>query len=123
MKTSDFLEECATLFESGELKWVRNYMAVDKNGDCIHPTIDVLGDVVGACMAGAVFFNTSRHFAADPRNPTWLDVRLSALAYLNSTLSDDYHAIAGWNDEPCRTPEEVIDVIRLAAKTAWANGD
>lgn len=98
MKTTDeIIEDAADLIEKGWCK--RNY-------------IDADGNVCAVEALWQVIFADAQDHGTDYTR--FKEVRNA----INRVLPEPDMSIIGWNDDPDRTKQEVLDAFRLAAKDA-----
>lgn len=104
-KAAELLEQAADLIETaGHVKGQFSAVALNADGE--------VTEFLGYCALGALS-------AAHHRHTDWgIASYTCALLTLSSQVSRDFGSgiIPHWNDDPVRTPGEVIDTFKHAAK-------
>ena len=107
MKYSQIYNKAADFVEKG---WTQGRMAVDKHGNDCHSQSK---DAVRWCLSGALSLTcVVKSFSQFSMSP-----RTELVKYLS--LED---SITYWNDDPNRTQEDVVELLREAAKRADEEG-
>ena len=107
MKCSEIYNEAADLVEKG---WSQNAFARNKNGFSVDPGGD---GATSWCLSGALWLVT--YGKGTFNRPS--DYRTSILYKLVQDLKLKKF-VAAWNDDPDRTQEDVVKLLRDAAKQA-----
>lgn len=116
----------AILKETEELvrrRWLQNDMAQDKQGNSVSPRYH---EACAWCLHGAVVTATAKVFGDDDIDALYREVRLVVGAVVQYGLGEILPSgwvndqrvdmlLETWNDEPCRTSDEVL---RALAQTA-----